>query len=391
MKDIKVVIGANFGDEGKGLLTNYFCEQARNQGKKSIVVMSNGGSQRGHTVDIDNNTKHIFKHFGSGTLAGADTLFSKYYIINPMNFRKEFLELKVLMANPTVFCDYRCKWSTPYDMLVNQIVEQCRGDKKHGSCGVGIWETEYRYSIKPTYLNIVQFNNLSDDKKRNILIDLRDGYFTDRLRELGVTSVPNDWVDVFYSENLISNFIEDVKFFVNATVNCTDSVLNLYDSIVFENGQGLLLDQSLTDMYGDNLTPSNTGCANSVDIISSSIRGESSVELCYVSRSYMTRHGVGRFVTECDSGLVLKGISDSETNKTNEFQGKLRYGELLEDNLSKRVITDSRASEVLNNVRTSLCITHSNEKQIDLDRLKFGGVSTVYSSDTKFSSSIKII
>ena len=70
------------------------------------------------------------------------------------------------------------------------------------------------------------------------------------------------------------------------------------------------------------------------------------------------------------------------------------YGKFIaycEDNLSKRVITDARASEVLNNVRTSLCITHSNEKQIDLDRLKFGGVSTVYSSDTKFSSSIKII
>ena len=69
------------------------------------------------------------------------------------------------------------------------------------------------------------------------------------------------------------------------------------------------------------------------------------------------------------------------------------YGKFVaycEDNLSKRVITDARASEVLNNVRTSLCITHPNE-QIDLDRLKFGGVSTVYSSDTKFSSSIKII
>ena len=46
MKDIKIVIGANFGDEGKGKLTDYYTKNADD----CIVVCSNGGAQRGHTV-----------------------------------------------------------------------------------------------------------------------------------------------------------------------------------------------------------------------------------------------------------------------------------------------------------------------------------------------------
>ena len=46
MKDIKIVIGANWGDEGKGLMTDYFSQKPN-----TIVVCSNGGAQRGHTVE----------------------------------------------------------------------------------------------------------------------------------------------------------------------------------------------------------------------------------------------------------------------------------------------------------------------------------------------------
>lgn len=62
MKDIKIVIGANFGDEGKGLMTDYFSQKSN-----SIVVCSNGGAQRGHTVTTPTAIRHVFHHFGSGT------------------------------------------------------------------------------------------------------------------------------------------------------------------------------------------------------------------------------------------------------------------------------------------------------------------------------------
>lgn len=83
MKDIKIVIGANFGDEGKGKLTDYYTKNADN----CIVVCSNGGAQRGHTVLKSDGTRHVFHHFGSGTLNGADTYLPEDFILNPLVFR----------------------------------------------------------------------------------------------------------------------------------------------------------------------------------------------------------------------------------------------------------------------------------------------------------------
>lgn len=101
MKDIKIVIGANFGDEGKGKLTDYYTKNADN----CIVVCSNGGAQRGHTVLKSDGTRHVFHHFGSGTLNGADTYLPEDFILNPLVFREEWEELKKLgfAANNIVF------------------------------------------------------------------------------------------------------------------------------------------------------------------------------------------------------------------------------------------------------------------------------------------------
>ena len=159
MTDIKVVVGANFGDEGKGLMTDYFCHNATSKNKTCIVVMSNGGAQRGHTVNLLDGKKHVFNHFGSGTFVGADTYCPSEFILNPMQFVKELEDLQQLLVRmPIVYVETLCRWSTPYDMIINQIVEAARGDKKHGSCGMGIWETVYRWSVQPDLYTIYEFN-----------------------------------------------------------------------------------------------------------------------------------------------------------------------------------------------------------------------------------------
>ncbi len=79
MKDIKIVIGGSFGDEGKGLITNYFSQK-----KNSIVICSNGGAQRGHTVTSPDGIRHVFHHFGSGTFNGAATYLPEDFILNPI-------------------------------------------------------------------------------------------------------------------------------------------------------------------------------------------------------------------------------------------------------------------------------------------------------------------
>ena len=57
---------------------------------------------------------------------------------------------------------------------------------------------------------------------------------------------------------------------------------------------GLLLDQNNID-YMPNLTPSNTGLKNVVDLLNKrELDGDSKFEVCYVARSYFTRHGAGK-------------------------------------------------------------------------------------------------
>ena len=145
-KEIKAVIGANFGDEGKGLTANYFAEQFKNQNKKCVIVCSNGGAQRGHTVCLPSGFRHVFHHFGSGTFNLADTYFSKYFILNPIEFIREYQELKNII-NINVYAHPNCIVSTPYDMLFNQLLEKSRGNKRHGSTGFGIWETIKRSNL----------------------------------------------------------------------------------------------------------------------------------------------------------------------------------------------------------------------------------------------------
>ena len=76
---MKAVIGAQFGDEGKGLVVDYLCSQVENP----LVVRFSGGAQAGHTVWHKDKT-HIFSHFGSGSLRGASTYWSSTCLTDPI-------------------------------------------------------------------------------------------------------------------------------------------------------------------------------------------------------------------------------------------------------------------------------------------------------------------
>lgn len=219
---------------------------------------------------------------------------------------------------------------------------------------------------------------------------MRDNYFINRLKQYGISSIPNDWKDTFYSDCLIDNFINDTHFMCTHTTQTTSVILGCYDTVVFENGQGLLLDQNAT-FYGDNTTPSNTGSINSYNILSKTFDPKHiNVELCYVSRSYMTRHGTGRFETECNKALINPNMIDL-TNVGNTFQGELRYGELNINNLIKRVKADSTVFERLPNVTTSLAITHTNELPVDLSKFEHEAINSLYTSDSKYRENIHMV
>ena len=388
MTNIKVVIGANFGDEGKGLMTDYFCHQSTSRGESCIVVMSNGGAQRGHTVVDPTGKRHIFKHFGAGTLANADTYCPDDYILNPMTFRKEYEELCGIGCVPRIYVNPNCRWSTPYDMITNQLAEEVREEKKHGSCGMGIWETVYRYQKKPCVFNIFEFATLNINSQISYLKSIRDAYMPDRLKEHNIKSVPDDWREIVFSDYLIENFINDVRFMVSHVILANDAVLTQYQNVVFENGQGLLLDQNQT-LYGDNTTPSNTGIMNPLKIANRTFN-RANIDVCYVTRTYLTRHGAGRFEEECDKSAINKHMVD-ETNKTNQFQGALRYGELVTDDLLSRVEADlSHLAGSKFNWSASFGVTHTNERQFDYSALQRDFISNIYLSDNRDRSSVSV-
>lgn len=358
MSNVKVVIGANFGDEGKGLMTDYFCAEAIKRNKSCIVALSNGGAQRGHTVVTPDGTRHVFHHFGSGTLVGVATYLSNQYIINPMTFRKEYEELEAMGFTPKVYAHWNCRWSTPYDMILNQIIEDSRGNKRHGSCGMGIWETIVRYNnYHPTCNNTLRtFNELSPQSKLNWMKNLRKEYFEERLGKADF-DVWGKWIDIFYSDALAYHFINDIRFMCKHITWTCSEILQSYDTVVFENGQGLLLDQNQTK-YGDNTTPSNTGIQNPYEIINKYLPN-ANVEVCYVTRTYMTRHGAGNFESECNKAEI-NSLMEDKTNVPNPYQGSIRYGWLNVSELAKRIKADINSIEA-NDYEVSLAVTHINE------------------------------
>ena len=88
MQNVKLIIGANYGDEGKGLATDFFGAQAADS-FGTINVLTNGGPQRGHTVELADGRRHVFKHFGAASFRGAASYFAEQFIVNPMEFMRE--------------------------------------------------------------------------------------------------------------------------------------------------------------------------------------------------------------------------------------------------------------------------------------------------------------
>ena len=131
MRKAIIVVGANYGDEGKGLAA-YAAAPA---GEKCLNVMINGGPQRGHTVDLPDGRRHVFHHFGSAALKGAVSCADEDYMVNPALLREEYVELRKDFAlTPRLLVHEKCRVTTPWDMMTGQIIEESRGRKRHGSC-----------------------------------------------------------------------------------------------------------------------------------------------------------------------------------------------------------------------------------------------------------------
>jgi adenylosuccinate synthase len=184
-----------------------------------------------------------------------------------------------------------------------------------------------------------------DAEIKDYLKYIRDEYFLERLEEHGIyfkDTKYKQWWDIVYSDELITHFIKDLRFMQSIVilVNHDNDVLPMYERVIFENGQGLLLDQRL----GLHTTPSNTGIENPMKILENAykdipggwLRETGGIELCYVTRPYLTRHGADDMFQEADNMSF-----EDKTNVPNRWQGKLKFGYLDLCMLQKRVSTES--------------------------------------------------
>lgn len=357
MRRAIIIIGSNYGDEGKGLAAML---AARRLGRPCLNVLINGGAQRGHTVEYPDGRRHVFHHFGSASFEGAVSCADADFIVNPMLFMQEREELATFGLSPRLLVSARCRVTTPWDMMLGQIIEENRGAARHGSCGCGIFETRLRFERSGFALDYGRLAQLSFDGYRRYCRRILSEYLPGRLAALGMRAGA-DWLPLLADEGILAHSWEDLRAMLAATeiYERWEDAAAPWDALLFEAGQGLALDE-FNAADAPHLTPSRTTSRVSAERVAV-LPGRTDAQVVYVTRAYLTRHGAGPLPGECPREAIDPAIVD-RTNVPNPHQQSLRYGRFDARAVLARVDADLKSSrEVLPGLRSAALITHLNE------------------------------
>ena len=144
-------------------------------------------------------------------------------------------------------------------------------------------------------------------------------------------------------------------------VDANRAWLARFDHLLFEGGQGLLLDEDY-EACAPHLTSSKTGLHNPAFFLEK--RGLTLDEAIYVTRSYVTRHGAGPLPCEIER-TKLPGVGVDLTNQSNEWQGTLRYArhESMDAFFTpvKRDLDSVRRLSSTRDTKIRILVTHLNE------------------------------
>jgi adenylosuccinate synthase len=280
----------------------------------SLVVKSNGGPHCAHNVVTPDGRHHTFSQVGAGALAGAHTFISKHMLVDPFALWEEIGALVKIGTRPTIAIDPEAVVVTIWHRCANRIREAAR-KKRHGSVGLGIGEAR-RDDFRGTRLRIADLADLQTcwEKLKSLWIlqqvklsEIRSADPASYEVLMGVT--PDTLVES-YARVLPDSSVE---------IAAWGNVAPRHEAVVFEGGQGVLLDErhgfaphntwtdctfnhpmSLCAEHDPNLRPLKVG----------------------VIRSYHTRHGAGPFPSE------LPGPHLEKHNATHPYMGEFRTGML---------------------------------------------------------------
>ncbi|MBR0459583.1 MAG: adenylosuccinate synthase [Victivallales bacterium] len=276
-----VVIGTQWGDEGKGKIVDYLAEQA------DAVCRYQGGNNAGHTV-IAAGKVHKLHLLPSGILyPGCICVIGNDVVVDPAVLLQEMAEMKAQGGEVSgLRISSRAHVIMPYHRLLDKLIEQSKGDKKVGTTGRGIgpcYEDKIR-RVGIRFASLMDPESFAEDLRLNL-----------RMKNEVLTKVygesPLDF-DQIYNEYL--GYAEQLRPYVTETSRLVNQMVRDGKKVLFEGAQATMLDIDFgTYPYVTSSHPIAAGAC-----IGTGIGPHSIGKVVGVAKAYSTRVGEGPFPTE---------------------------------------------------------------------------------------------
>ncbi len=286
-----IVVGAQWGDEGKAKIVDYLTKNA------DYVVRYQGGANAGHTV-VKDGKKYVFHLIPSGILYPDKTcVIGNGVVLDPFELVKEIKKMSRLGHDikGRLFISEACHLIMPWHNVIDKAREAKSKKKKIGTTGRGIGPC---YSDKAArtgirFIDLFEKNvktKISDiAKEKNFLIKKYYGG-----KKLSAKQIYSDYIEI---GNELKQYISDVSFLLNDALKSKKHVL-------MEGAQGTGLDIELgTYPYVTSSHPTAGGACIGAGL------GPTKINKVYgIMKAYITRVGEGPFPTELkgDKGEYLR-------------------------------------------------------------------------------------
>ena len=283
MSNTLVVIGAQWGDEGKGKVIDLLTKQAE------AVVRFQGGHNAGHTLVI-NGEKTVLHLIPSGIFNDVKCIIGNGVVLHiPTLFEEiESLAEKGVNIEDNFLISSQCPLILPTHILLDNARERALGNKAIGTTGRGIGPA---YEDKVGRRTIHLIDLLDRNKFREKLQYLME-YHNSLLKNL----FHSDTSDIKEVEELWLSFASKISPFVADTSLEINDLLSNDKKILFEGAQGSMLD--IDHGTYPFVTSSNTvaGAASTGSGVGPGVLNK----ILGITKAYTTRVGSGPFPTELD-------------------------------------------------------------------------------------------